>query len=336
MYLAEVPPPYAGGTLGIRGRIMQSLTVTTTPPTYEFYPLTPGPSGGYIPDQFELAILRNPNDPTLTLGLIANGEPFLVRFDYKGAWYLCYRIGTQLIFQSPTILVGLTQAGTTTPLPPGMNIPPVSGVSTIPGYTYQIMRMPKRIGDPLELPAGTCIDVAYSGVGPTNLPTGTLNYGMYPTPVSGMPVQSGLWPLQYITLMFAPGGGIDSLYLNRTPQPPSTTVHFMVGRTDKLNQPLLGSASSPTGLNLFDPTASNLADPLSLWVSVARSTGLVITSENTPPPIDVKSASQSNITIFPGDSLLQQQLNPQLPASQAIYLSFCRQLATNREQVRGQ
>jgi hypothetical protein len=89
-------------------------------------------------------------------------------------------------------------------------------------------------------------------------------------------------------------------------------------------------------MNMYDPNTSNLADPLSLWVSVARTTGIVITSENTPPPIESSSASASSITIFSGNNQLQQQINPSSGLGQGIYLSFCRQLATNREQVRGQ
>src|SRR5437867_2772299 len=80
-----------------------------------------------------------------------------------------------------------TQTNSTTPVPPSMNIPPVTGpppASTIPGYTYQILRMPRRIGNPLELAPGTCIDVAYCGIGPTNLPSNKLAYGMYPDPAT--------------------------------------------------------------------------------------------------------------------------------------------------------
>jgi len=170
----------------------------------------------------------------------------------------------------------------------------------------------------------------YCGIGPTNLLSNTLTSGMYPT---------GYVPsaqLKFITVMFSPGGGIDSVYLNNYSQAPSTTVHFLVGRTDKLNKPLDPNSNHPTNRMMFDPNASNLADPLSLWVSVARSTGIVITSENTPPPIDSKTATPTSITIFSGNSQLQQQLDPTNATGQSIYLSFCRQLATNREQIRGQ
>ena len=39
LYLAEVPPPYSGGTIGAKGRIMYSLNPGAPANTYEFHPL---------------------------------------------------------------------------------------------------------------------------------------------------------------------------------------------------------------------------------------------------------------------------------------------------------
>jgi prepilin-type N-terminal cleavage/methylation domain-containing protein len=342
MYLAEVPPPYSGGTIGARGRIM-ATTLTTAPLTYEFVPLAPG---GFTLDTSERSILAS---------LLQVGETFLVRFDLQGAWYACqYYIDStgvpRFVFQSPggsgippvgiiilpsTIHQGVTSTNSVTPLPPSM------AVASHPGYPYQIIRMPRRIGNPLELTAGTCIDVAYCGVGPTNGPTNTLQYGMYDPAPSGTMTAAALFPgsppapkrLQAITVMFTPGGGIDSVFLNNLPFSPPTTVHFLLGRADKLNDPFGSSSVSATGLNMFDPEASNLSDPKSLWVSIARSTGNVNTSDNLPPP--GSNPSPTNLLLFE-NTTREQPINPGTNAGQITYLAYCRQLATNREQMRGQ
>ena len=90
--------------------------------------------------------------------------------------------------------------------------------------------------------------------------------------------------------------------------------------------------ASPTQLNIYDSTASNLADPLSLWVSVARSTGNVVTSDNQPPTLT--AVSSGSMTIVGGGA--QQTITPNTDAGQSTYLSFCRQLATSREQSKSQ
>jgi prepilin-type N-terminal cleavage/methylation domain-containing protein len=339
MYLAEVPPPYSGSTLattiGGRGRIMYSLTSGAPPGTIEFHPLISSASG-YIVDQGELPIL---------LSLIADGEVFLVRFDYKGAWYVCQRMGPLLVFQQPgTRPFGTTQTGATVPVPPAMGILPNTGTtpysSTLAGQTYQIVRLPRRIGNPLELTAGTCIDVAYCGIGPTNYPTNTLQYGMYPAAGSSAAGYQGLFPgspptnptLQAISIMFQPDGGIDSVFLNNWFFAPPTTVHLLLGRGDKINLPLSSSANHATGLNMFDPAASNLADPQSLWVSISRSTGAVNTSDNMPPAASAVTAGSVTVTL--GNT--QQTINPSTPLGQLTYLQYCRQLASNREQAKTQ
>ena len=276
----------------------------------------------------------------LISSLILDGETFIVRFDYKGAWFVCQRVGALLVYQ------GKTSSGSPTPIPPAMNILPNTSTtpytSTLPGSTYQILRLPRRIGNPLELSAGTCIDLAYSGIGSMNMPSNTIRYGMYPadpaaptsTPAANFP---GLFPvlpqsLQAITVMFTPGGGIDSVFLNNWFFSPSTTVHFLVGRADKVNAPLGTSSASPTLINMYDPTVSNLADPLALWVSIARSTGNVVTSDNLPPT--ATAASPTSMNILGGGT--QQTIIPNIDAGQVTYLSFCRQLATNREQAKAQ
>ena len=181
LFLVEVPPPYQGSTLDARARIRQSLTIPPpppgTPPVYEFYPLYYNSTAmmpGYEPDTSELQYLYT---------LIAPGEQFLVRFEHKGAWYVCQR-GNSLTLPFPYdddlkfIYTGNTApssvqkywvGGTAVsdlPLAPGF-LDTASSPSSNPGYHYQIMRSPKPVGEPMELTGGTCIDMTYSGAGPT-------------------------------------------------------------------------------------------------------------------------------------------------------------------------
>jgi hypothetical protein len=270
LYLAEVPPPYAGGSSNSRGRIKISPIL---PATYEFIP-------------------TDTNEILYLAGLIELGERFTIRFDYKGPWYVCQRQrdrngNEHFIYQSPGdptngILPvgigvspnnqGITSTGSVTPLPPGMSDPNPAH----PGYTFQITRLPRRIGNPLELPAGTCIDLAYSGIGPTNLPTGMLRAGMYPgPPVLSSPSNfPGLFTsspvkLEYLTVMFQPDGGIDSVYLNNFSFAPPSTVHFLVGKTERIRQPT-GNSSHPAGKNIFDPESSNLPPATSIPATTPR------------------------------------------------------------------
>jgi len=315
MYLAEGPQPFSGSFTGERGRIYYTNSPTNT--IAEFVPLQVLSSA---PDPSEYLVINS---------LIPNGEAFFVRFDFKGAWYLCQRqdiSGTTHYFYQ-----FLTQAGTTLPQPPGLALPALTSI----GYSYQIVRLPRRIGNAMELPTGTCIDVKYSGVGPTDLPSNQIAYGMYPDPTIITTPPPGVYPLRRITIMFLPDGGIESVYLNDWPFQPSTTVHFLIGRADKIiaNQSALNSSNThPSTIAMYDPALSNLADPQSLWVSISRSTGNVLTSDNQPPLIDPTTASVSQMNIIIGGQ--PQLVNPSQQSAQATYLAYCRMLATNREQAK--
>src|SRR5947207_301779 len=129
--------------------------------------------------------------------------------------------------------------------------------------------------------------------------------------------------------MFLPDGGIESVYLNDWPFPPATTAHFLIGRADKINPSpttLNSTTSHPTTIAMYDPAVSNLADSQSLWVSISRSTGNVVTSDNQPPLLDVNTASNSQINLIINGQ--PQLMDPTLPSTRATYLSYCRLLAT--------
>lgn len=295
IFLAEVPPPYSGSTTGALGRIMPSNTFAGT---YEFNPvkieidqngmavLDPvTQEQSYIVDSVELQYL-------LQIPIIEIGEPFLVRFDFKGPWFRCQRIGPQLRF------LGTTLNGSSVPFPPAFDKP------NHKGYSYQIVRSPRKVGNPMELPTGTCIDMAYSGMS-------LASRGFFVDPPQTQPSD-----LQALTLMFSPSGAMDGIYVNTSTCTPLGTIHFLIGKVEKVDEPLLTNPGHVSGLNFFDKERSNLADPTSLWVSVGRTTGTVTSSDNAP-------------------GVPKAMINDYSPAGQAAFLATAREFATGHEQKGG-
>lgn len=232
LFLAEIPPAYTGD-------FVESRVYVTG-------------SGGGVPTAGNAPWILNfaPGGSNASLyNLVADGEVFRIRFDYKGPIYVAIRNGLQF------------QINGATTLPPAAN-------GTL-GYAYEIIRTPVRIGAPLALPRGTCVDLTYSGFG---------NYGtnfhidyVPQTDISGTPQQPA------VLVLFSSDGHVhsatyrtwdtdDGAYELVSVDAPGT-VHFLVGRPEKVGNQLATS-------NLFDSKA--------LWVSVGRLTGSVVTTENAP------------------------------------------------------
>lgn len=292
IYLAEVQAQYGGGT-------------TTSKATFRnesgqacFVPLVgvryidanrdgiwdDDTNGDGVPDPSD----QNPADgrvdediseKALLLSLIDDGDKFLVKLDRKGPYFECRRVGAQLRY------LGTNTSGTTL-------APHRFDLRDFDGYSFQVLRAPRRVGSPLELGNGVCIDTEYSGMGPTGLQFGV--------------------PNNRLIVLFSPGGAVDGLYLDSVEATPAGTLHFLVGRVDKVNT--LPAAGSP-----YDSATSNLADANSIWVSVGRLNGSITTSENLP---DAEHA-----TSHP---------NPWTVAGRAEYLEECRSAATGRELAGGQ
>jgi type II secretory pathway pseudopilin PulG len=303
MHLAEVPAPYAGSTTGARGRI-----VSDGMGGFVFSPVVDLGGNNYSPESL-LQQSQQVETPIL-LSLIDEQEEFFIQFDHKGLWFPCQRVNGQLRY--PALRKNITLIGTN---PPGMNLP-----STHPGFSYQIRRAPRKVGNALAMPTGTCIDMTHSGSGP-----GAVGFS------------SGL---QALAVMFTPNGGVDELHmvtesggnLIKSIVEPTNTLFFLIGKVERVNDP---SATA-----MYDIRDSNAADPTSLWVTVGRENAQVTTSENLPPPVDLTTASLSSVRIFPGEPQVQsggrgQNLNLTLDSHRAIYLRHCREIASSREQMKG-
>lgn len=338
VYLAEVQAPYAGSTTSARGIIRQEPT--TPGGENRFVPLVPvtyidnvAPFGQWdddlngdgIPDPADTnndsRVDESVAEKTFILSLIEEDEMFLVRFDNKGYWFLCQRGNTAAGTQNNLVMI---TSAMSTLYPMGYD------KFYSPGYPFQILRSPRRVGNPMELTAGTCIDFTYSGMGRTG--AGPL-----------LPTEGFANGTSRLVVLFNSGGAVDGMFLDTTPiDEPTGTLHFLIGQVAKMNPPAGASVSTPphpTNMNMFDPAASNLADTNSVWVSVGRRNGSVTSTENTPPPVDATTLGPNNVTIFPTDAAVpagrRQNLDPTVTADRQVYLAWCRELATGRDQMGG-
>jgi prepilin-type N-terminal cleavage/methylation domain-containing protein len=193
--------------------------------------------------------------------LVQNGDTFRIRLDHKGPIYNGFRNPNDSLFyitSGPTV-------------PPTANGIYNSMTNPSGGYQYEISRNPVRIGQPLTLPRGTAIDLSYSGFGNTGVDFYSAN--------------------NFVLVLFAPDGRVNNVtyqtwnvasnsYLTISGEA-GGTVHFLVGRPEKV---LTASAAVPPG------AATNMGDSNALWVSVARLTGSVVTTDNayTENPVQLK------------------------------------------------
>jgi type II secretory pathway pseudopilin PulG len=298
LYMCEVPAMYAGDTTTAVATVdLYQPPMNSTAPWYKLIFQDYVPSGGapennhgtpatmnYLAD---VAPLQNP-------GPGGNEDTFQIRFDHRGPWYDARR-HTMNANEFQILLNGSTY-----PISANSN----SNTNVYRYSSFQVRRPPQRVGNAVELPRSTCIDMSYSGVGQQGIEFGT---------AIGLRV------------MFGPAGNVANVTMSEPPTgsgtanvvtsgPPLGTIHFLVGLVSKINLPT--EANTDYTINLYDPEMSNLADGNALWVSVSRSSGVVTTNENNPP-------------------LFSTVMNPNMPASQLAYVSGARQFATAREQKGG-
>lgn len=193
-----------------------------------------------------------PSNSTLTFqnscatnlsSLLDAAKTFKIRINHRGPWYECKEGG----------MGGYGIDLTNMPYPP-------TGDSS--GYAFQIMRPPVRIGNPIELPRSTALDMTYSGLGPKGTEFANADA---------------------LRIMFGPLGNVQEV-IKRVPAAmmggsptitqgaPNGTIHFLLGVTNKINE----------STNFADPELSNLADGNAFWVSIGHASGLVTTTENGP------------------------------------------------------
>lgn len=140
---------------------------------------------------------------------------------------------------------------------------------------FKILRQPQKVGDPLQLPAGTAVDLEASG---------DRSYFYHdPQRTGGDSLQVGggrNYNLAPVVVLFSPGGAVHSVIRNdgdiedagslqKVVRAPSDgSIYLLVGRRER------------TGETSADPRLTTWLDPESLWVSIAPQTGRVVTEEN--------------------------------------------------------
>ncbi|HTN74190.1 MAG TPA: prepilin-type N-terminal cleavage/methylation domain-containing protein [Pirellulaceae bacterium] len=228
VFMAETPLPFAGEELGDVGK------ATLSQPTPDGY-----------------ASMVEFNDAQK---LISN-EPLRdqIQLDYRGPKYLLTLVDESAF---PVRKFSLTPH-------PGFLLPRMRAPMT--KVPFQVYRQPVRAsGAPLELPPGTAIDLAYSGVGQ-----------------SGVEMIGGTAD---IVIMFTPTGAIERVYGFGNASSIPGTIHFLIGRVDKLSE-----LQDTPG----DVATGNLGDPSNSWISIGHLTGTVSTAENyvlDPATTNVTSA----------------------------------------------
>ena len=206
---AEVPVPYAGGDTASAAALQFTGSFT--------YAAT-------LSGTFNSAMVHT-ND--------------VIQFNYEGPWYTITSVsGSNL---------SLTISDTTCTTPWATSWP-----TGMPGVPYRIYRQPntsgaKAVAEPLQLPAGSVIDLTASGCPGLNDPFGT------PT--------APITPPLYI--MFAPSGAVYSVIYNGVAYSPTQLIFLLVGRADEARG--LGATTNYKDLN-------------NLWVVIDPQTGLVTTA----------------------------------------------------------
>jgi hypothetical protein len=257
--MAEVAPPFTGAFVGARATVEYPASVSLSAPPvtsewpHEFNYSSLGElhfwdATGTAPDASTRGWLRQ---------LVANGEIFFIRFDFKGPNYACLRHdaggNTFFLISLPS---GAIPRGTQHVAPPG----------DYAGLTYEITRSPSQsIVSPLTLPGDTIIDLTVSGVG-----LGQHAHAFdYERPSATPPD-----PPAPVIIMFSPNGQVGFVYVDNIAKTPTGPIYLLIGRRAKILNP-----TAPTS-PIADPELSNLADAENLWVTVNNRTGSITTEDN--------------------------------------------------------
>lgn len=181
-------------------------------------------------------------------------------------------------------------------------------------YGFRIYRRPsKSLAGGVSLPRGTCIDLNFSGFGPTGREFSTDN--IQPFGGSAPPPYPDTNNANYgpIYIVFGPDGQVASWYVqNRqfnyaSPSLqrgyPTGLIHMLIGATDKLvDSPRLNPALA---LSDNEELQTNLMDGENSWVTINPYTGgmhtstvqatTVVTNEPSTDPLDIRVAQARSL-----------------------------------------
>lgn len=146
---------------------------------------------------------------------------------------------------------------------------------------FRIYRKPtKTLAGSVVLPRGTCIDLAWSGLGTTGLD--------FRTSTNQIASQnSTIAAKRSVFIVFNGSGSVDLVYefqqnTGGSAIVPAPTVlgliHLLIGRTDQIDL-----AASSTGVPDREDVKANVADTANNWVSINGFSGRVYSSDIAPP-----------------------------------------------------
>jgi prepilin-type N-terminal cleavage/methylation domain-containing protein len=246
----EIPTPYAGDFANSTANVYLSSSV-----------LNPDGTTTYT-------VQINFNQPINTS--VWNGGDY-IQFGYQGPLYLTSPSSANTA--TVTLPANCTVPWPTTP--PGITVP------------FQMTLQPDNNNlpnssavPPLQLPAGTVIDLQASGwqTPGTNFDPNLWFGTSYMDPSNG-------WTVSPAIIIFSPNGGVYQVITNNGACQLIDPIYFLIGRRDRMfTLNLSGNATLPqvgaAGEVLPNDGLANWQDPNNLWVGVAPQTGRITTVEN--------------------------------------------------------
>jgi prepilin-type N-terminal cleavage/methylation domain-containing protein len=130
--------------------------------------------------------------------------------------------------------------------------------------SYEIMRWPNKSSTAaLQLPSPAVIDLTLSGRSSKQRADDPAN-----DPITGLVWASSVGgDTTPVTIMFAPDGSVDRVYVANKATRPVTPIALLIGKRENVND--------PTGV-------ANLQDLNNLWVAINPMTGMIITTDIIP------------------------------------------------------
>ena len=287
----EVPTPYAGDDLGSKVKVGLVDQSTMYPGTYTDTSTTvimffrggfrselvsPGDLIQVNHQNVPYKILPLPTNPTLPWYydgyMVAQLDPGQLvpwdKFLFPPTWNptVAYVVGDVVSYNNQFYECIRGVDPNTVPVPDPAEVNQGRQPDTSPTYwaikvysftpvDYQITRRPRKVGgtfnssNTLQLPSSSVVDLNYSGVETRNV--GANDF----------------------TILFAPSGGVDSVYYGSDNQKVVNPIFFLVGQRERIGQ----TQASPTAEN--KSTWSNVQDLNNRWVVVNPLTGKIETCD---------------------------------------------------------
>lgn len=232
VYQAESPAPYAGSETASAA----SLSFVSTSGSEAIYSVS-----------FSTAY-----DGTTIGTFVSQGDKF--QLNYQGPWYTVKSVAPSAVSVSLDTSTGATVNWFAAPSP---------------SLPFLFLRQPVRSSArPLQLPAGTVIDLYSSGT-----PTASFE-------------PAGPADETDVVIMFSPNGEAHSVgYFDRVGKSytalfaPAGPMHLLIGRQDRLSQTIPSTGTDPRP-SLADDGLLNVEDLNNLWVNIFPRNGLVTVAEN--------------------------------------------------------